>query len=122
MPTTLGCVETRAKRDTDPRTDAHTKRDAGASPAKQPNGQADPRTNIDTETGPQMLGLGWGHIVIGHVNSLPTGITWSARWDASARPGTTPQTYHRRRRQATLGRLTPIEYETLMTAPATQAA
>ncbi|WP_460798860.1 IS3 family transposase, partial [Nocardioides pacificus] len=32
------------------------------------------------------------------------------------------RTYHRRRRQAALGRLTPIEYETIMTAPATQAA
>lgn len=32
------------------------------------------------------------------------------------------KTYHRRRRQATLGRLTPIEYETIKTAPATQAA
>ncbi|MEI7059394.1 IS3 family transposase [Nocardioides sp. CCNWLW239] len=32
------------------------------------------------------------------------------------------KTYHRRRRQATLGRLTPIEYETIMTTPATQAA
>lgn len=32
------------------------------------------------------------------------------------------RTYHRRRRQAALGRLTPIEFETIMTAPATQAA
>jgi len=32
------------------------------------------------------------------------------------------RTYHRRRRQAGLGRLTPIEYETIMTASATQAA
>ena len=32
------------------------------------------------------------------------------------------RTYHRRRRQASLGRLTPIEYETIMTARATQAA
>ncbi|HBF82170.1 MAG TPA: IS3 family transposase [Streptomyces sp.] len=32
------------------------------------------------------------------------------------------RTYHRRRRQATLGRLTPIEYETVMTTPALQAA
>jgi transposase InsO family protein len=31
------------------------------------------------------------------------------------------RTYHRRR-QASLGRLTPIEYETIMTTPATQAA
>lgn len=32
------------------------------------------------------------------------------------------RTYHRRRRQAALGRLTPVEYETVMTAPALQAA
>ncbi len=32
------------------------------------------------------------------------------------------RTYHRRRRQAGLGRLPPIEYETIMTAPAVLAA
>jgi transposase InsO family protein len=32
------------------------------------------------------------------------------------------RTYHRRRRQARLGRLTPIEYETIMTPTATEAA
>jgi transposase InsO family protein len=32
------------------------------------------------------------------------------------------RTYHRRRRQAAPGRLTPIEFETIMTAPATKAA
>ena len=32
------------------------------------------------------------------------------------------RTYRRRRRQAALGRLTPIEYETIMTTPALQAA
>jgi putative transposase len=32
------------------------------------------------------------------------------------------RTYHRRRRQTGLGRLTPIEYETIMTSPASQAA
>ncbi len=31
-------------------------------------------------------------------------------------------TYHRRRRQAALGRLTSIEFETVMTRPALQAA
>jgi putative transposase len=30
--------------------------------------------------------------------------------------------YHRRRRQTALGRLTPIEFEAIMTTPATQAA
>ena len=32
------------------------------------------------------------------------------------------RTYHRRRRQVALGRLTPIEFEIIMTAPASQAA
>ena len=32
------------------------------------------------------------------------------------------RTYHRRRRQDALGRLTPVEYETIMTTPALQAA
>lgn len=32
------------------------------------------------------------------------------------------RTYHRRRRQSGLGRLTPVEYEAIMTTPATQAA
>lgn len=31
------------------------------------------------------------------------------------------RTYHRRRRQADLGRLAPTEYEPIMTTPATQA-
>ncbi len=34
----------------------------------------------------------------------------------------TERTYHRRRRQAPLGRLTPIEFETVMTTPALQSA
>jgi putative transposase len=32
------------------------------------------------------------------------------------------RTYHRRRRQAALGRLTPVEFEAIMTTPAHQAA
>lgn len=32
------------------------------------------------------------------------------------------RTYHRRRRQDRLGRLTPIEFETIMTTPADQTA
>lgn len=32
------------------------------------------------------------------------------------------RTYHRRRRQDAIGRLTPIEYETIMTTLAAQAA
>jgi hypothetical protein len=46
-----------------------------------------------------------------------TGSAWSDRWAGSVR------TYHRRRRQTRLGRLTPVEYETIMTpAAARQAA
>ena len=32
------------------------------------------------------------------------------------------RTYHRRRRQAALGKLTPVEYEIIMATPACQAA
>ncbi len=32
------------------------------------------------------------------------------------------RTYHRRRRQAALGRLTPVEYELIMTPTASEAA
>lgn len=32
------------------------------------------------------------------------------------------RTYHRRRRQTSPGRLTPVEFETVMTTPALQAA
>ena len=37
-------------------------------------------------------------------------VTWNER------------TYHRRRHQDSLGRLTPVEYETIMTTPSTEAA
>jgi putative transposase len=49
--------------------------------------------------------------------------TWSTRQELRIAIVTwIERTYHRRRRQAALGRLTPIEFETIMTAPATQAA
>jgi putative transposase len=32
------------------------------------------------------------------------------------------RTYHRRRRQEALGRLTPVEFETIVTTPSTRAA
>ncbi|MGW7680622.1 IS3 family transposase [Kribbella sp. NPDC054772] len=49
--------------------------------------------------------------------------TWSTREELRiAIVGWIERTYHRRRRQAALGRLTPIEYETIMTTPASQAA
>ncbi len=49
--------------------------------------------------------------------------TWATREELRIAIVTwTERTYHRRRRQAALGRLTPIEYETIMTTPATQAA
>ncbi|WP_157508915.1 IS3 family transposase [Luteipulveratus halotolerans] len=49
--------------------------------------------------------------------------TWDTREDLRIAIITwTERTYHRRRRQDRLGQLTPIEYETIMTTPADQAA
>jgi putative transposase len=49
--------------------------------------------------------------------------TWDSREDLRIAIVTwIERTYHRRRRQDGLGRLTPIEFETIMTTPATQAA
>jgi putative transposase len=49
--------------------------------------------------------------------------TWSTRDELRiAIVGWIERTYHRRRRQTALGRLTPIEYEAIMTTPASQAA
>ncbi len=49
--------------------------------------------------------------------------TWATREDLRIAIVTwIERTYHRRRRQDGLGRLTPIEFETIMTTPATQAA
>ena len=49
--------------------------------------------------------------------------TWATREDLRIAIVTwIERTYHRRRRQDRLGRLTPIEFETIMTTPATQAA
>ena len=48
---------------------------------------------------------------------------WHTRHDLRVAIVTwTERTYRRRRRQERLGRLTPIEFETIMTTPATQAA
>ena len=48
---------------------------------------------------------------------------WATRQDLRIAIVTwTERTYHRRRRQDALGRLTPIEYEIIMTTPAHQAA
>jgi transposase InsO family protein len=48
---------------------------------------------------------------------------WDAREDLRIAIVTwIERTYHRRRRQAALGRLNPIEYEAIITTPATQAA
>lgn len=48
---------------------------------------------------------------------------WATREDLRIAIATwIERTYHRRRRQDALGRMTPIEYETIMTTPATQAA
>jgi putative transposase len=49
--------------------------------------------------------------------------TWATRQDLRIAIVTwTERTYHRRRRQDALGRLTPAEYEIIMTTPAKQAA
>lgn len=49
--------------------------------------------------------------------------TWSTRQELRIAIVTwIERTYHRRRRQTALGRLTPVEYETIMTKPAAQAA
>lgn len=49
--------------------------------------------------------------------------TWATRQQLRAAIVTwTERTYHRRRRQRSLSRLTPIEFETIMTPPASQAA
>jgi len=49
--------------------------------------------------------------------------TWCSREELRvAIVGWIERTYHRRRRQAALSRLTPVEYETIMTSPACQAA
>jgi transposase InsO family protein len=49
--------------------------------------------------------------------------TWSTREQLRTAIVTwIERTYHRRRRQQSLARLTPIEYETIMTPPASQAA
>jgi putative transposase len=49
--------------------------------------------------------------------------TWSTRQELRiAIVRWIERTYHRRRRQAALGRLTPVEYELIMTPTATQAA
>ena len=49
--------------------------------------------------------------------------TWATREDLRIAIVTgIERTYHRRRRQDGLGRLAPIEFETIMTTSATQAA
>ena len=49
--------------------------------------------------------------------------TWTTRQELRIAIVTwTERIYHRRRRQAALGRLTPIEYDLIMTTTATQAA
>jgi transposase InsO family protein len=49
--------------------------------------------------------------------------TWSTREELRIAIVTwIERTYHRRRRQVALGRLTPIEYEVIMSTPASQAA
>ena len=55
--------------------------------------------------------------------NVPDRQRWATRQDLRIAIITwTERTYHRRRRQPRLGRLTPIEYETIMTTPALHAA
>ena len=55
--------------------------------------------------------------------NVPDRRTWTTRDDLRISIVTwIERDYHRRRRQPRLGRLTPIEYETIMTTPAQQAA
>ena len=49
--------------------------------------------------------------------------TWTTRQQSRTAIVTwVERTYHRRRHQRSLSRLTPVEYETIMTPPASQAA
>jgi len=55
--------------------------------------------------------------------NVVNGKSWVAREDLrSAIVWWIERTYHRKRRQAALGRLTPIEFETMMATPAAMAA
>jgi transposase InsO family protein len=56
-------------------------------------------------------------------NVLDRRLRWASRDDLRIEIVTwIERTYHRRRRQAALGRLTPNEYETIMTPPTATAA
>lgn len=56
-------------------------------------------------------------------NNVLDGRTWFTREELRTTIATwIERTYHRRRCQVALGRLTPIEYEVIMAAPASQAA
>ncbi len=56
-------------------------------------------------------------------NNVHYSRTWTTRQQLRTAIVTwTERTYHRRRRQRSLARLTPIEYETIMTPPTSQAA
>ncbi|WP_415363256.1 IS3 family transposase [Saccharothrix sp. BKS2] len=56
-------------------------------------------------------------------NNVPDRRTWSTRGELRTAIATwIERTYHRRRRQTGLGRLTPIEYEAIMTTSASQTA
>ncbi len=56
-------------------------------------------------------------------NDVPDQRTWSTRDELRTAIVTwIERTYHRRRRHAALGWLTPVEYEAIMSTPAVQAA
>jgi hypothetical protein len=77
MPTTIDCVVARAKRDSDPSTDAETNCDTLGAPAEQPDDQSDPSTDRDAEGGPEVLGL--GHVVSAMMSHVPFGSEVSYR-------------------------------------------
>ena len=55
-------------------------------------------------------------------NNAPDRQRWNTQEELRIIVTWIERTYHRRRRQAGLGRLTPIEFEAIMTPPADQSA
>jgi len=79
-------------------------------------------TSASTTLPRSMLGVSQSFFALLQKNVLDRR-TWATREELRIAIVTwIERTYHRRRRQAALGRLTPVEFETIMTAPATQAA
>lgn len=76
---------------------------------------------IHTDRGSQFRSRKFVHALNHH--AMVGSNTWATREDLRiAIVAWIERTYHRRRRQPGLGRLTPVEYETIMTTKAVQAA